>query len=946
MPEASVHVRASAREATARLVVEGLRSTVADAEAEVDRLGPTAEQAQIRYHRLHSLKERWQGTAELVAARRRHLTEHVEEPLAGRPPDELRAAADRADAARADLEAELGDLQERLAGATAHRRDVEARRRAHEQARAAAARQRALARERHVRWEGQVAALAGSVTATEAELARAVTQLGEIEDRRATIEADLSRLHDDRAALDDAVARADTDLAAAAAELGAAQDAVDVLVDRERDLERERTGLVARAEALRAAVQEQGAGAGAVLDGAADAGLDLLGRVADHVRVDDAVGTAVAAVLGTLGEAVVAADTDAAAATIRWAGANEAGSVTVVTPRHDDRAPRAGIDEAVRAAVADADATPVASHLHPADTPRAASVVAALAAAVADAVVVADWATAVSLHGAHPTLTVVTPAGDVASPRGFVAASTGVTSAVLAATAADEAEARARELAGEIDDVTARRTAARTRLEAARAAHDTAADHRHRVVAEGAGARDAARRLAKEQEAVLRQVHVVSSHRAEIVASLDQDRASLAELRGGGPPAFDEHDDDDVDEQEAAELDEAVGGARERELDARVDVERTTEQVRGLVEQARQLRSEALEVEAALAAAARRRARRRSDIVRCGDLAAVCQVAVEAMEATLVEAAAERDALAARVARRRGELTTARRELTEAEAGLADVRELRHAAELARADLDHRIDAIRERLRNDFATTVEEVMADHPHARDADRETLVEQEDALVRRVGLLGRVNPLALEEFKALEERHAFLAGQVEDLRQSRRDLEGVIDAVDDRIRTVFMDAWTDIAAAFEQIFTVVFPGGHGRLRLVGAEDPLTAGIEVEARPPGKKVTRLSLLSGGERSLTVLAFVFAIFMARPSPFYVLDEVDAALDDVNLQRLLRVIESFRGSSQIIMVTHQKRSMEIADVLYGITMGPDAVTKVVAQRLGELEASGVLDAAG
>ena len=156
-----------------------------------------------------------------------------------------------------------------------------------------------------------------------------------------------------------------------------------------------------------------------------------------------------------------------------------------------------------------------------------------------------------------------------------------------------------------------------------------------------------------------------------------------------------------------------------------------------------------------------------------------------------------------------------------------------------------------------------------------------------------------------------------------------------MDERIREVFREAYEDVAAEFQNTFQVVFPGGEGRLVLTDPDDMLTTGIEVEARPPGKRVARLSLLSGGERSLTVLAFVFAIFRARPSPFYVLDEVDAALDDVNLQRLLRVIESFRGHSQIIMVTHQKRSMEVADLLYGITMNSDGVTKVVADRLGD-----------
>lgn len=937
---------ATARESESRHVAETLRAAVAHAEAEVEQLGPASESAQTLYHRLNSLRERWQGTSELVAARRRHLTEHVEEPLAGRPPDELRAAADRADQSGTELDTKLTLLRERLEVASTDRRDVETRRRAHEQARAAAARQRGLARERHVRWEGQVAALGGTVAAAEAELGRTAGQLTEIEDRRDAVEADLSRLTDDKEQFDEAIAGAEQMVLETRAGLEAAQLSVDELVDHERGLERERTGLAARAEALRATLQEQGAGAQTLLEGASAAGVSLLGQVADHVRVDDAYGAAVAAVLGSLGEAVVARDVDAAASAIEWARTNQAGTVTVIAPSDGHDTHPDGLDDATMAACTAAGAVAVTTCLHAADTPRAGAVMAALATAVADAVVVDDWRQAVALHGAHPRVTVATTAGDVASARGFVAASSGVTSAVLTATAADAAEARARELAGKIDQVSGTLSAARTRLGEARSAHADATDEAHRVAAQATGARDAARRLTDEQQSVHRQLQVVLAHRDEITTALESDRDNLATLRGGGPPAFDEHTDEDVDEQEAAELDESVGAARERELDARVDVERVTEQVRGLAEQSRQLRSEALEVEAALAAAAARRERRRGDIARCGELATVCQAVMAAMASTLVDAAAERDAVSARLARRRTELATARAELGEAEVGLADVRELRHATELARADLDHRIEAIAERLRNDFAVTVDDVMETHPDAANADRDRMVQQEDTLVRRVGLLGRVNPLALEEFTALEERHAFLATQVDDLRQSRRDLEGVIDAVDDRIRTVFMDAWTDIEAAFTRIFAVVFPGGHGRLRLVGEDDPLTAGIEVEARPPGKKVTRLSLLSGGERSLTVLAFVFAIFMARPSPFYVLDEVDAALDDVNLQRLLQVIESFRGSSQIIMVTHQKRSMEIADVLYGITMGSDAVTKVVAQRLGELEANGVLDAAG
>ena len=205
------------------------------------------------------------------------------------------------------------------------------------------------------------------------------------------------------------------------------------------------------------------------------------------------------------------------------------------------------------------------------------------------------------------------------------------------------------------------------------------------------------------------------------------------------------------------------------------------------------------------------------------------------------------------------------------------------------------------------------------------------------RQLDQLGKVNPLALEEYAALEERHQFLANQLEDLKKTRRDLLTVVKEVDDRVQQVFTSAFTDTATEFEQIFSRLFPGGEGRLVLTEPDDMLATGIDVEARPPGKKVKRLSLLSGGERSLTAIAFLLAIFKARPSPFYVLDEVEAALDDTNLQRLLGIFEELRGISQLIIVTHQKRTMEVADALYGTTMQGDGVSAVVSQRLRERE---------
>jgi chromosome segregation protein len=233
-----------------------------------------------------------------------------------------------------------------------------------------------------------------------------------------------------------------------------------------------------------------------------------------------------------------------------------------------------------------------------------------------------------------------------------------------------------------------------------------------------------------------------------------------------------------------------------------------------------------------------------------------------------------------------------------------------------------------------------------PPAPDAPEGALPEPYDRAVqekrakqaeRQLTQLGKVNPLALEEFAALEERHAFLTSQLEDLKKTRRDLLTVVKEVDERVEQVFTAAYEDTAREFEGIFSRLFPGGEGRLSLTEPEDMLTTGIEVEARPPGKKVKRLSLLSGGERSLVAIAFLVAIFKARPSPFYVLDEVEAALDDTNTQRLLGIFEELRESSQLIVITHQKRTMEGADALYGVSMRGDGVTQVISQRLREAE---------
>jgi chromosome segregation protein len=282
--------------------------------------------------------------------------------------------------------------------------------------------------------------------------------------------------------------------------------------------------------------------------------------------------------------------------------------------------------------------------------------------------------------------------------------------------------------------------------------------------------------------------------------------------------------------------------------------------------------------------------------------------------------------------RRLTALRTRERELA---AGLEQVNRRRNEAEVRRAETRARAGAVGERAMEEWGLTVDDLMGLDPF-EGPDEVGARERVEQLDRQMRRLGAVNPRAAEEYAELAEREKFLVEQIEDLKSSRRDLMKVVREVDETIVEVFSQAFNDVAREFEGVFERLFPGGRGRLYLTDPENLLASGIEVEARPPGKNVKKLSLLSGGERSLVALALLFSIFRSRPSPFYLLDEVEAALDDVNLQRFLGLVDELESRAQVLIVTHQKRTMEAADVLYGVSMSKDGVSRVVAKRLEEV----------
>ena len=925
-----------ARLAEVEAQVAAAREAEAQVQAALTELSPAVRQATETHFHLSNLVERFRGLEGRIEERRLGLIDAVEEPVAGRDPEQLRADAAAELNSLADLDAQREEAKAALQTAAAATREAEQARRAHEQAAAAEARRRTEARERLLRWEGEVAALRSSLSQAASEEGRLASQLSGMTARREELVADIAGLQKDIQRLDAQETVLAEQLAAAEALVARRASANDEAAKHERELERQRASLEARADALRVASAEATEGVSALTAAAEEGKVDgIVGPLADHVKVAEGMAKAVGAALGPLGDALVMDSPQAATTALNFVKEHRSGrALLLVTADASDDLP-APID------LRDDGARPLVEALE-----AEPALLRALRQALAGVYVTTDLRAAAELAGHYPGFAFVTVGGEVAGPRGWSGGSAASTSAVLLRAAAEQAEAQLAVVSDELlrahrqlADTDRELTAARHELDAA-----TAAMQESDSLITGAAER--MNRLGKELATCERELGVVLGQQEDLAREVRAQRERLAALETRGVDPVDISEDEGPD-LEAERLDDILVAAREREVQARLAASAADQQADELRRRIVELQREADDVERQLVEREERRRRRLEAIERCGTLAQIARAALTRAEASLETAAAERDRLDTERADHERRLGVVRAGLREHEEALAELREQRHGEELARAELRHAVDEIAARLRDDFAMAPDAALQQAREALDAGDEDsalaggeerdeqLANDEEKLLRKVGLLGTINPLALEEFHAMQERHDFLTEQLADLRSSKQDLMKVVDAVDDRIREVFGEAFADVATQFERIFPRLFPGGEGELVLTDPEDLLNCGVEVEARPPGKRVKRLSLLSGGERSLTALAVLFAIFAARPSPFYVLDEVEAALDDVNLQRLLDVIAEFRASSQLIIVTHQKRTMEIADTLYGVTMQANGVSKVVSQRVRE-----------
>jgi len=762
---------------------------------------------------------------------------------------------------------------------------------------------------------GELRSVRASVDRSENERRRVADRAEQAARRLAELDGEIERL---RTEVAEAAAGegplVDELTAAESARLAAAAVLERATTERQRCAEsRSRTS--ARAEALQMALDSARAKAGAERLVGVEG---VLGTLLELVAIEDGWADAVEAALGDALAAVVVdgpGSARRALATLRGAGTTGA----VIATGGASREPAGVIDGAV----------PLLGRVSSSST----GVPELLSSLLARAVVAEDVDRAVDIALADPSLTVVTREGDRFAPSGWRigTSSGGATAAALA-----EAVAAAETADAALQAAEQGLSAAVAELERARSAEVEVGrrldlnDGRFHAASEALESAQSRRReLAGESESL-------ASSLEGLVVHLESERVRMAEMESVLPSL-------ESDEQAEAEA-ERRRREEQAEVDARVAVlasRRRDLEVRSAGHREREefLRRRIAETEARLDADLEARSnaeQRRLDLERS-------VVAVERLSGWVSTRLAEIEEIHAELSERRrrqsdevremtSKLDEVRRARVEAEQSLEASRERAHRADLDEAEARLRLETAVETLRRDLDVEPEAAEA-APLPELPEGATAAGRVRELERELRLLGPINPLALEEFNELNQRHQFLEEQLEDVRSTRRDLNRVIAAIDGEIQTVFASAFADVSANFTQLFASLFPGGSGALKLTAPDDLLATGIEVEAKPGGKNVKKLSLLSGGERSLTALAFLFAVFRSRPSPFYVMDEVEAALDDVNLHRFLQLIQEFRREAQLIVVSHQKRTMEAGDSLLGVSMQPGGSSKVVTERV-------------
>jgi chromosome segregation protein len=893
---------------------------------------------------LSALAERVSATVRIASERAQHL--EVEAASTGGPdPDALEAEAAEVAAAEQRLLAELAATRSRLEAARAELADHERDAAAAEQAHLAAVQAEADRREGLARLAGQVETMRARVESIDDGVAKLSQRIEEAAARAQQATAEFETVQGRVGELDQGEVGLDEHHDRTVTALRLADERVAELQSAERGAERQVASLRARIDALSVGLERK--------DGAAwltqnRSGAGILGTVAKLVSVQSGYEAAIAAVLGAAADALAADSFNAAADAVTALKQADGGRAAIVLsdwPAHEP-ASAGALPDGARWAL---DLVEAPARLR-----------GALVAMLSGVAVVGNLTEAMNLVAARPQLRAVTRDGDLVGGGRVIGGSDRkpstleITSEIAKArseltTADAQASQLGAALSGAMSEQAARQDSAEQALAALNesdAAISAIYEQLGRLGLDARAADDEWRRL-------LRQREELETGRADTLGEL-----GLLETRLRNVEETQHTSAEPVDRQRVAAAAEAARGI---EVEARLAVRTAEERANAVRGRADSLRR---------AAATERESRARAQQARIArEHAAAVAAAVADSGRRLADRLAQvvgaasrnRDLLAAERQQRSVSMAAVRDEVNTLGTRIGTLTESLHRDEVAKAQAALRIEQLEQMVLEQFGMASEVLvaeygpqvslppteleMAEYEQARERgeqvtapapilfDRPTQERRAKRAERELAELGRVNPLALEEFSALEERYNFLSTQLEDVKAARKDLLDVVTDVDARILQVFADAYADVEREFVGVFAALFPGGEGRLRLTDPDDMLTTGIEVEARPPGKKVKRLSLLSGGEKSLTAVAMLVAIFRARPSPFYIMDEVEAALDDTNLARLINLFELLRAHSQLIIITHQKPTMEVADSLYGVTMRDDGITTVISQRM-------------
>ena len=941
--EAEAAMRREHDDAASRLAVASEELTAH--ETALAELSVRAESVQHTWFGLSALAERVAATVRIASERAQHL-DVGPVTTSDTDPDALEAEAQRVEVAEQQLLAELAVARTRLDAARAELAERERAAAEAERAHLAAVRAEADRREGLARLAGQVETMRARVESIDDSVARLSERIEEAATRAQQSRAEFETVQARVGELDQGEAGLDEHHERTVAALRLADERVAELQAAERGAEREVASLRARIDALSVGLERK--------DGAAwlarnQPGTGLFGPIAKLVKVRSGYEAALAAVLGSAADALAAESFGAARSAVAALKEADGGRAALVLGDWPVAQPAPAVALPGGALWAlDLVESP----------PRLRGAMIAMLSGVA---VVNDLGEALDLVADRPALRAVTLDGDLVG-AGWMSGGSDrkpstleLTSEIdkagseLAATEAQVAQLTAA-LSGALTEQAARQDSAEQAL-AALNESDTAISAMYEQLGRlGQEARTAD----EEWNRLLGQREELEAGRTQTVEEVTGLETRLRNAQAT-PLA---HAAEQVDRRHIAA---AAEGARGVEVEARLAV-RTAEEranaVRGRADSLR--RAAAAEREARLRAEQARAARLRAAAVAAAVADGGRQLAAR-LDRVVDAASGIRDALDAERQERSAAMAAVRDEVNALGARVATLTDSLHRDEVANAQAALRIEQLEQMVLEQFGMAPTDLIAEYgpqvglppselemaefeqarergeqviaPAPMPYDRATQERRAKRAERELAELGRVNPLALEEFAALEERYNFLSTQLEDVKGARKDLLGVVADVDARILQVFSDAFADVEREFAEVFAALFPGGEGWLRLTDPNDMLATGIEVEARPPGKKITRLSLLSGGEKALTAVAMLVAIFRARPSPFYIMDEVEAALDDTNLRRLIGLFELLRARSQIIIITHQKPTMEVADALYGVTMQGDGITAVISQRM-------------